>query len=176
MINKIIKAFILICLILPSMALFVGCLNNDSKDLQQKLENAQVLVLDGVEYKSNTVQAEVNKTYYFKVTNNCKFGNKEYKLDYITACDVDNDYEKLTGEKGFGIEGSNAFWTVKVYNENKQKLDFIGSLDNYLYDPMAEKFELNFGNTCYFAVTFRENTNFIFKFGSSEYLSQQGII
>ena len=162
--NIFLKTFVLNVLIVLAVMFCAGCLNNDNKDLDTKLNNAEVLVLDGFEYKSNTVQAEANKTYYFKVTNELS----GYSLNSIKAYDVDNLNSSFTSEKAFGIEGSNAFWTVKVYNENKQKLDFIGSLDNFLYDPMAEKFELNFGKTCYFAVTFTQSVNFVFSFGAEE--------
>lgn len=162
--TKIFKIFLVICFIIPSVIFCTACLNNNNKDLENKLNQAEVLVLDGVEYKSNEIQAEANKTYYFKVTNNTKIGNEEQNLCYITAYDVNNGVE-FVGEKAFGIEGTNAFWEIKVYSASYQKVDFIGSQEHFLVDPMAENFYLSFGDTCYFAVTFTQNVSFVFSFG-----------
>ena len=159
--NKIFKLFILICLVFPAVFMFGGCMDNSNNDLEQKLSTASVLILDGLEYKSNTIEAQANTTYYFKVTNYL-----EQPLKLIKAYNVDESNAPFENDQAFGIEGTNAFWIVKVYNSNKQKVDFIGSFDGYLYDPMAEIFKLNTNDTCYFAVTFIQNVNFVFSFGA----------
>ena len=168
---KFLKMFILVCIIIPSVLFTAGCLNNGNKDLENKLNNAEVLIFDGVRgYVSTEVYAEANQTYYFKVTNNNEINNVEYKLSYITAYDVNNENAELTGDKDFGIEGTNAFWEIKVYDKNKQKMDFIGSSDHHLVDPMAENFYLDFNDTCYFAITFKENIEITFSFCVEELL------